>query len=405
MNKHMDPDKEILLGRYLRAVDAMRENGICLWISCGRESHILGEPALMFLIPMAVLRRTALILTSSGERVIVCGEIEAEEFESMGLFTRIEAYAAASDYEPLLAKVLRSLMPASKVALNVSGFDPSSDGMSHSDFMAVTRLLSDVGFGGETVSSQPIMKAVRGRRSDAEIKKLKHAADCAMRIYRLARPKIKIGMSARDIQSLFQSLVSEAGYGWAWDADYNPYVYVGTKSSYNCKMPPDDVFVEPGDVVNIDFGIRVDGWATDNQRTFYALRDGETEPPYEVRRAFSALQEVNRRVTAAMKPGIDSSELAAPGNLVMEEYGYDKRFGGYGHELGLFAHNGGICAGQHPANIGQDATLEENMTFTLEPAIITPFGRVCQEEVVCVGSGDGGFMLSTPQSEIWLIEK
>lgn len=170
-------------------------------------------------------------------------------------------------------------------------------------------------------------------------------------------------------------------------------------------MPPDDVYVEPGDVVNIDFGIRVDGWATDNQRTFYALRDGETEPPYEVRRAFSALQEVNRRVTAAMKPGIDSSELTVPGNLVMEKYGYDKRFGGYGHELGLFAHIGGIGAGRHSVNIGQDATLEENMTFTLEPAIITPFGRVCQEEVVCVGSGNGGFMLSTPQSEIWLIKK
>jgi len=49
-----------------------------------------------------------------------------------------------------------------------------------------------------------------------------------------------------------------------------------------------------------------------------------------------------------------------------------------------------------------DTILEENMTFTLEPSIITPMGRLCQEEVVRV-TKDGGQMLSTPQTEVWLI--
>ena len=44
------------------------------------------------------------------------------------------------------------------------------------------------------------------------------------------------------------------------------------------------------------------------------------------------------------------------------------------------------------------------MTFTLEPAILTSFGRVCREEVVVVGK-EKGEILSTLQDEIWLIEK
>jgi Xaa-Pro aminopeptidase len=159
-----------------------------------------------------------------------------------------------------------------------------------------------------------------------------------------------------------------------------------------------------GDLVNVDFGITVDGFASDNQRSFYAPEPGETEPPDEVQKAFNAMQSVNKAVCGAMKTGIDSRSLADTGNKVMNEYGYKgKKFGGYGHEIGIFAHNGGIGAGESAANDYLDCILEENMTFTLEPAIITSHGRLCQEEVVCVKK-DGGIMLSTPQREIWIIK-
>ncbi len=87
----------------------------------------------------------------------------------------------------------------------------------------------------------------------------------------------------------------------------------------------------------------------------------------------------------------------------MNGYGYSgKKFGGYGHEISIYAHVGGIGAGENAVSGFLDTMLEKNMTFTLEPAIVTSHGRVCQEEVVCVKSG-GGIILSAPQKEIWMI--
>ncbi len=225
-----------------------------------------------------------------------------------------------------------------------------------------------------------------------------------MKIYDEARPRVRLGMSGRDVQALFQGIIRGKGYGFSWDEQGNPYVSVGARSSYNCRRPPVDVFIEPGDLVNVDLGVRIDGFASDNQRSFYALRPGETAPPYEVQHAWETIQRMNREVCAAMRTGVNSDDLTEIGNRVMLEAGYEDGWkGGYGHEIGLFAHNGGIGAGRG-ARIGMDTLLEENMTFTLEPAILTSHGRLCQEEVVRV-TKDGGQMLSTPQKEVWIIHE
>ncbi|MGN0742252.1 MAG: M24 family metallopeptidase, partial [Candidatus Fimadaptatus sp.] len=216
-----------------------------------------------------------------------------------------------------------------------------------------------------------------------------------------ARPLMKLGMSGKDIQRLFQRLALEAGVGFSWDSCYDPYVSVGARSSYNCKMPPDDVYVQPGDVINVDFGVRTFGFASDNQRTFYAA-GAERHVPDEVQHAFDTLKLINARVAEAMKVGADSNALGRIGIDTMAEQGYAGQIRSYGHEIGIYAHNGGIGAGMHAANAGQNTTLVENMTFTLEPAIITSRGRVCREDVVCVGP-QRGRILGRQQDEIWLI--
>lgn len=394
---------EIYRQRYRRAGEALAASGTGAWITVGRETHMLGEPAMLFLAPMTVFRHTALILTSSGGRVCVCAGIECEELRDSGLFTEVTGYQTVTDFEPVLSAALSALMPLRRIALNFSRYDPSSDGLSHSDFLMFERIFGKIGFDGEIVSSEPLMKKVRGKKSGAEAGEIKKAADRAAEIYELARPEMKTGMSGKDVQTLFQRLADEKGLGYSWQKEYNPYVSVGARSSCNCVMPPSGVYIQPGDVVNVDFGIRSDGFASDNQRTFYAPESGETEPPEEVRRAFAALQSVNRAVCAAMKTGADSRSLSGIGSGIMNACGYpDIKFGSYGHEISVFAHVGGIAAGENAVSAFCDTVLEENMTFTLEPAVLTSRGRVCQEEMVCVKSG-GGVMLSTPQKEIWLI--
>lgn len=394
----------ILNSRYERAHEAMRAHGIDAWVITGRETSILGEPALLHLMPAELMGRTTLILTRDGGRAAIVSYIESEELAASELFTEVIVYPNLDEYEPMVAEALKR-GPLKRIAIDTSVSDPSSDGLTHTQFLMLSRCLEAAGFQGELVSSAPIMKCVRGKKSDLEVEKIAHTVAEAMKIFEEARLRMRLCMSGMDVQRLFQSIIDRKGYGYSWHRGGNPYVSVGARSSYNCKTPPSDVYIQPGDLVNVDLGVRIDGFASDNQRSFYALHEGETQPPDEVQRAFKTIQRMNWEVCAAMKVGVHSDDLTAIGNRIMLECGYEQGWKfGYGHELGLFAHNGGIKAGYSPAMPELDKTLEKNMTFTLEPAILTSFGRLCQEEVVCVGEA-GGRMLSLPQDEIWLIQE
>ena len=389
--------------RFERAIAALKQNDLDAWIIYGRETQILGEPALLLLLPQEILCRTALIITSRGDRIALFAGLEAEEAEASGLFSEIKVYASPDRFETDLVQILRQLMPLPKIAVNRSISDPSADGLTCTAYQMLQSCLSEAGFAGELVSAAPVMKQVRGRKSNEEVAGIAAAVAKAMNIFQEARSLMHFGLSGRNVQRLFQSIIDREGLGYSWQKLGNPYVSVGARSSYLCKRPPEDVFIEPGDLINVDLGIRLDGFASDNQRSFYALRPGESCPPYEVQHAWETIQAMNRAVCAAMKTGANSDDLTGIGNRIMLENGYSQGWaGGYGHELGLFAHQGGLTAGRNPFKPELDKTLEENMTFTLEPAILTSCGRLCQEEVVRVRAG-GGEMLSTPQSEIWLI--
>jgi Xaa-Pro aminopeptidase len=385
--------------RYQRAIEALQKHHIDAWVIFGRETKILGEPALLYLVPIEVLGRTILLITKEGERIAIANPIETEEMQDSGLFTQV---VASSMPVEALTELIRVRLPMRRIALDISPDDPSADGLSHSDYLALKQCFDHAGFTGDIVSAICVMKQVRGRKSDDEVAKIARAVSEAMSIFEEARPLMRLGMSGRDVQRMFQDIIAGKGHDFSWDKQANPFVSVGARSSYNCRKPPDDVFIEPGDLVNVDLGIRVDGFASDNQRSFYALCSGETVPPFEVVHAWETVQRMNREICLAMCTGTDSNTLTEIGNRIMLEAGYEQGWkSSYGHEIGLFAHIGGMAAGRSARN-RMDAILEENMTFTLEPAILTSHGRLCQEEVIRV-TKNGGQMLSTPQEKIWLI--
>jgi len=397
-------ENRFLNKRFERAVDALRRYDIDAWVICGKETNVLGEPAFLFLMPVEVSGRTTVIVTKGGERICIGSRMEMEEWDASGLFTETITYPDLPGYEAAITDAVRKRLPMHRIAINAFTSDPSADGLSHSDFLMLTRCFAEAGFDGELAPSARIMKQVRGRKSDEEVEGIRRAVLEAMKVYDEARPLMRVGMSGMDVQRLFQGIVDRKGYGYSWHKPGNPYVSVGARSSYLCMRPPEDVYIQPGDLVNVDLGIRVNEFASDDQRSFYALRPGETEPPEEVRRAFTTIQRINAEVCRAMRTGFESDELTPIGDRVMIECGYPEGYkGGFGHEVHLFAHQGGISAGKGLCRPEVDSILEENMTFTLEPSILTSHGRLCQEEVVRV-TENGGEMLSIPQKEVWIIQ-
>lgn len=386
--------------RMKRAVAALNEFGIDAWITYGTEAHFNTEPVFFYLSPTLPLQHSAIIITKNGDKIVLAGMFDTEEMERYGDFTEIIPVTTVEDFEAKTAAVIKKLQPG-KIALNYSEYDPGSDGLTFSGYQRLQRIFSAAGFHGEICSSYMLMKRTKGQKSPEEVAKIAETVDFAMELYDEARGFIRRGLSGLEIQAFFQKRIAEAGAGYSWPKLFNPFVSVGTRSSYMCVRPPKDVFCEPGDVVNVDMGIQIDGFGSDNQRTYYILRDGETSAPEEVTYALETLQEANAAAVAAMAPGVFTGKMLDAANEVFVRRGFPK-YSGLGHELGMFAHEGGIKSGG--VKIGLDNTLERGMCFTVEPAIITSCGRVCQEEVVTV-TADGGKMLSRPQEGVFLIGK
>lgn len=391
--------KPLLQKRMERAYAALKEFNVDMWIILGRETHFTTEPSLMFLLPATVLPLCALVITKTGKSVCIAGAIDAEEIEAYGAVTQIVTYR--SDFEAQLVGVIKSFMPAQRIALDFSEVDPSADGLSYTQYKRVMRCLDAVEFHGEIISACNIMKRVRAQKSPEEIAGIERTVRAAMQIYESARSYIRSGLSGADIQRFFQARVRELDAEYSWPRLGNPYVSIGTRSSYLCKRPPADVYAQPGDLINVDFGLRIDNFASDNQRSFYVLRDGETCPSDEVQSAFETVQAAIRAAVDVSAPGVFTTVPRDKANEVFINRGYPE-VGGLGHEVGTFAHEGGVrCSSVFPVD-ELDCRLEAGMVFTMEPAIITSRGRLCQEEDVVI-TGTGCRFLSIPQKEIWLV--
>lgn len=398
----MDQMMRIRAQRLKRGIAAMGAQNVDMWIAAGRDLQHKGEPMLNYLLTFEMSGPVAVILTKDGHTVAVNSQMEIEEIQSMGLFDEVIVNNDGYDgLAGIISEKVRAYVPK-RIALNCSDKDVTSDGLSYTLYRVIDKAFQAAGFAGEICPSHNLMKYLRANRSQEEVALIRSAVQESMKIYQEARPQMHLGMSGMDIQRLFQGIADRKGFGYSWPKYGNPFNSIGPRSSYLCKRPAEDVFIQPGDVVNVDFGIIVNGASSDNQRTFYALRDGETQPPEEVIHAFRTIGEVNSALAKHMKMGVKSGDILQYANEIFEKNGYPKRQGGFGHEIGYFAHDGVLSPGSSRCEPEIDATFLEGMTFTLEPAILTSFGRVCREEVVAVGRNEGE-ILSTLQDEIWLI--
>ena len=391
--------KPLLGKRMQRAAAALKEFEVDAWIMLGRETHFTNEPGLQFLLPAAVFPLCALLITQAGESTCLVGALDAEEVESYGAVGEVIAYRG--DFEPHLLSLLRRVSTARRIALNFSEVDPSADGLSYTQYRRITRCLDALGFQGELVSACNIMKRVRAQKSPEEVAGIERTVLAAMQIYESSRDFIRSGVSGTDIQRYFQSRVREIDADYSWPKAVNPYVSIGTRSSYLCKRPPADVFAQPGDLINVDFGLRIDGFGSDNQRSFYVLEPGQSAAPDEVQKAFEAVQAAIRAAVAAAAPGVYTTVPRDKANEVFESRGYP-RVGALGHEMGTYAHEGGMRCGTAFWVDELDCHYETGMTFTMEPAILTAHGRLCQEEDVAI-TETGCRLLSIPQKEVWLV--
>jgi hypothetical protein len=326
-----------------QAIGILGEYGVDCWITFVRESGMMRDPMMDFLCPADMTWHSAFIITRAGETHAIVGQMEKRTVEELDVYGKVTGYVEGIKKDLLAA--LRELDPAS-IAVNFSTLD----------------------------------------------------------IFGLVKDYIRPGRTEKEIAAFMTREAESRGLSFGWDPAHCPAVFTGPDTA-GAHYQPTDRRVERGHVLNMDFGLKVQEYTSDLQRTFYVMEEGETAAPSEVRAGFETIVTAIEMAREALRPGVQGVAVDGIAREYIVSQGYEEYPHGLGHQVGRFAHDGTALLGppwEKYANKPFE-TIEEDMVFTIEPRLTVPGrGVVTIEEMVRVTAGGAEF-LAAPQKELILI--
>ena len=393
----------LLQEKATQAIDILKETDIDLWLTFVRETSGVRDPVLDFLIgPGDLTWQSALIFTKSGERIAIIGNLEKNEIEKLDVFDTVLGYDEG--VRGILRETLTRLNP-NQIAVNTSKDNVQADGLTHAMYEMLAGYLNNTPYVDRLISAEPVINALRGRKTQSEVGRIRKAVAITDEIFRKTFNHVRVGMTEKDIAAFMHAQMTEAGVGFAWPRESNPAVNSGPESPVG-HSGPTDIKVQSGHVLHWDFGVKYEEYCSDIQRVAYVLREGETTASPEVQRGFETIRRAIEEARAAMKPGVQGLEIDNIARRVVTEAGYPEYKHALGHQLGRVAHDGGALLGPLWEKYGDSPKLklEVGQVYTIEPSLIVPgYGVIGLEEDV-VMSETGAEYLGVVQEELVLLK-
>jgi len=383
-----------------QASSILAEEGIDLWITFVRESEVNNDPILDLILGANCTWQSAFIISSRGDAIAIVGSLDETRIKDTGAYEVI-GYTKSIN-EPLL-ETLKKLSPKS-IAINYSENDYMADGLSHGMYLTLTKILKGTEFEKMLISSESIISKLRGRKSTEEIRRITKAIELTENIFDKVSSFMKPGMTEKEVAEFILTEVDSAGAVTAWERNLCPSVFTGPESA-GAHAGPTDRKIEKGHVLNIDFGVKVEGYCSDLQRTWYFLKEGETSAPEEVLKAFETVRDAIQLAAEKIRPGLEGREIDHIARSYITSRGYNEFPHALGHQVGRMVHDGAglLCPEWDRYGNLPYLKIEEGQVYTLEPRInLEGFGVATIEEIIVVEK-DGGKFLSHPQKEIFLI--
>ena len=386
-----------------QAIEILKELKIDMWLTFVRETSGVRDPALDFLIgPNDLTWPSALILTRKGEKIAIIGNLEKDALQRLNVFEEILGYDTA--VSGLLRDTITRLNP-DRIAVNTSRNNVHADGLTHAMYEILRDHLKGTPYADKLISAEPVINSLRGRKTSAELERIRKAVEITDEIYKRTFDFIKVGMTEIEIGEFMHKLAHEYGVTYAWPAESCPAVNSGPNSAVG-HSGPTEIKVERGHVIHFDFGVKYEDYCSDIQRVVYVLRENETEVPPEVQRGFITIRTAIEKSREAMKPGETGNSIDVISREIVTDAGYPEYLHALGHQLGRVAHDGGALLGPLWEKYGDDPNLklEVGQVFTIEPGLAVPnYGYVALEEDVVI-TEKGAEYLGEPQREIVLLK-
>lgn len=244
--------------------------------------------------------------------------------------------------------------------------------------------------GVELVPRYGLVESLRAVKEPEELETIRRAAEITDRAYERMAEEPAAGRTEKELVWRMTEVFHELGAdGPAFDID----IAAGPTAATPHAMPGDRV-VQEGDLLLIDAGARLDGYASDCTRTFAV---GEVSG--SLREIYEITRQAQQAGLDAVRAGTTGPDADAAARAVIAEAGYGESFGhGLGHGLGLLVH-------EAPALRPESTdTLEAGNVVTVEPGIyLSGVAGVRIEDLVVV-TDDVCEVLSRFPKELLTIE-
>ena len=385
-----------------QAKELLKEFDIDCWITFVRESQINGDPTLAFLVDADVTWHSAFIFTKSGKTAAIVGRYDVMTIEDLNAYDEVIGFVTGVK-EPL-KEYLKELNPK-QIALNYSEGSEICDGITHGMFVTMQKILAEIGMDERIVSGEKLVSALREKKSDTEISNIKEAIKHTEEIFDLVHQFIKPGVSEIEIADFMKSEVENRKLEYAWEEAVCPAVFVGPDTA-GAHYAPSEKLVETGQILNMDFGVKVNDYCSDMQRTFYIMKEGETEVPEDVQKGFNTIVNSIEKSRQGMQIGIEAREIDKIARDIVVNNGYEEFPHGLGHQVGRFSHDGTALLGPSWDKYAEKPykKLEKGMVFTIEPRLTVENRGVATIEEMVLVTENGAEWLTTPQKKILIIK-
>ncbi len=212
--------------------------------------------------------------------------------------------------------------------------------------------------GAELVDVGSALDALRMTKDPDELARLRAAARLAEDALAAVLDEVRPGNTEKRIAREFQiECLRRGAEGLAFDV----IVAAGERGALPHARPTDRPF-QPGDLVVVDFGVRLGGYCSDETVT---VPVGEVSD--RARQVYEVVRAAQASALAALRPGVRLADVDRAAREVIREAGFGDRFGhGTGHGVGLAVHEAPTVSSR------SDEVALEGMVVTVEPGIYLP---------------------------------
>jgi len=243
--------------------------------------------------------------------------------------------------------------------------------------------------GVEWVPTEGLVEEIRLFKEEVEIEKIHNAVKLADDAFEHICSFIRPGMSEKEVSLELEFFYRKNG---AKGSSFDIIVASGHRGALPHGVASDKI-ISRGDLIVIDMGADLDGYASDLTRTIAVGEAGNKE-----REVYDTVLKAQMAAIEGIKPGMTGIEADELARRVIRDAGYEERFGhGLGHGIGIEVHE------QPRLSPKGEQTLKPGMVFTIEPGIYIPDWSGVRIEDIVILEENGVRPLTAASKEFRII--